>query len=169
MTYLIAGFQSLVAEVPTLVQPLIVALAGAVPFIEGEGAALIGIVGGIHPVVAAVSAAAGNVACVTLLVLLGAGVRQAVTTRRVASAGGAVAVEPSRRRERFQRAFVRYGVPGVSLLGPLLLPTQFTSVMLAGAGVAKGRILLWQTVAIVMWTTIATVVVSGAGTLARLS
>ena len=34
----------------------------------------------------------------------------------------------SARREKFQRAFERYGVPGVSLLGPLLLPTQFTAL-----------------------------------------
>ena len=38
---LIAGFQDLVAQVPALLQPLILMAAGAVPFIEGEGAAII--------------------------------------------------------------------------------------------------------------------------------
>ena len=51
-------------------------------------------------------------------------------------------------------------MPGVSLLGPLLLPTHFTAVMLVGAGVAKGRVLLWQGVAIVAWTTLFTVLIS---------
>lgn len=157
---LIAGFQNLIATVPEVVQPFIVALAGAVPFVEGEGAAVIGIVGGIHPIVAAIAAAVGNFVCVAIVVLVGAGVRSAVTSGRVATAGGAVA-ETSPRREKFQRAFVRYGVPGVSLLGPLLLPTQLTSAMLAGAGVAKGRILVWQAIAITMWTTIATLIVTG--------
>jgi hypothetical protein len=156
----ILGFQGLLQEVPDLVQPLVVALAGAVPFIEGEGAATIGIVGGIPPVVAAVSAAAGNFLCVALLVLLGAGVRSAIT-------GGKPRTRTTARREKFQRAFTRYGVPGVSLLGPLLLPTHFTAVMLAGSGVAKGRVLLWQAVAIVLWTTVLTVIatlaLSGAG------
>jgi hypothetical protein len=50
---LIAGFQGLVGQVPDLLQPLIIAAAGAVPFIEGEGSALIGVVGGLHPLVAA--------------------------------------------------------------------------------------------------------------------
>ena len=50
---LVDTFQDLVAQVPDLVQPLIVAAAGAVPFIEGEGAAVIGIIGGIHPAIAA--------------------------------------------------------------------------------------------------------------------
>lgn len=152
----IVNFQELVSQVPELVQPLIVALAGAVPFIEGEGSASIGILGGINPVVAAVAGAAGNIICVALLVLAGAGVRSAVTARR-----GGAAKEHSPRREKFQRAFTRYGVPGVSLLGPLLLPTQFTAVMLVGSGVSRGRVILWQVIAIVMWTTLFTLLLTG--------
>ncbi|WOF23041.1 small multidrug efflux protein [Microbacterium betulae] len=173
---LIESFQNLVAQVPDLVQPLIVALAGAVPFIEGEGAAAIGIIGGIHPVVAGIAAAIGNFACVALLVLLGAGARRAVVTRRqgrvrdealvaAGQAGGGVVgpvVEPtSPRREKFQRALVRYGVPGVSLLGPLLLPTHFTATMLAAAGVGRARILFWQALAIAGWTTAITLILTG--------
>ncbi|GMA32680.1 small multidrug efflux protein [Litorihabitans aurantiacus] len=151
---LIVNFQELVSNVPDAVQPLVVALAGAIPFIEGEGSAAIGIVGGIHPVVAALAGAAGNFLCVAVLVLLGSRIRAAATAGKDASA-------PSPRREKFQKAFTRYGVPGVSLLGPLLLPTQFTAVMLVGAGVAKGRVLLWQAVAIAGWTTIITLIITG--------
>lgn len=181
---LIETFQDLVARVPELLQPLIVALAGAVPFVEGEGAAVIGIVGGIPPVVSAIAAIVGNFVCVALLVLLSSGARSAVVTRtrerRAVADGGAgqasgddplVPVPAGRpepaddrrtaRRAKFQRAFERYGVPGVSLLGPLLLPTQFTATMLAAAGVGKARILLWQGLAIVGWTTLATLIVTG--------
>ncbi|WP_449283802.1 small multidrug efflux protein [Leucobacter sp.] len=181
---LIDTFQDLVSRVPELVQPLIVALAGAVPFIEGEGAATIGIIGGIHPVLAVAAAIVGNFVCVALLVMLGSGARRAVVTRTrrgtpadsaaPAVAGSApgspVATAPvpaeesdrsSARRAKFQRAFERYGVPGVSLLGPLLLPTQFTATMLATAGVGKARILIWQAVAIVGWTTVIAVLVGG--------
>jgi len=178
---LIDGFQDLVARVPELVQPLIIALAGAIPFVEGEGAAVIGVIGGIHPVVAAIAAIAGNFACVAVLVLAGAGARQAVITRHrqrsaartpVTVGGGSYAdaapLEPvataepvSARREKFLRALDRYGVPGVSLLGPLLLPTQFTATMLAASGVARARILFWQALAIIGWTTLFTLVVTG--------
>ncbi len=165
-------FQNLVAQVPELVQPLIVALAGAVPFIEGEGAAAIGIIGGIHPVVAAIAAMVGNFLCVAVLVIAGAGARRAIVdrsrARQAVLAGGTVeepAADTSRgaaRREKFQRAFERYGVPGVSLLGPLLLPTHFTATMLAAAGVGKARVLIWQAVAIVGWTTAVAVIVGSA-------
>ena len=66
---LIARFQDLAAQVPEILQPLIIALAGAVPFIEGEGAAAIGIVGGLHPAVAIAAGALGNFLCVAVLVI----------------------------------------------------------------------------------------------------
>lgn len=171
---LIETFQELVAQVPALVQPLIIALAGAVPFIEGEGAVTIGVLGGMHPVIAAVAAIAGNFLCVALLVLLSSGARSAVLKRHRAktpAVGGEAPVaedvvvdESARaasRREKFTRSLDRYGVPGVSLLGPLLLPTMFTATMLAAVGVTKARILFWQALAIVGWTTLLAVLMSG--------
>jgi hypothetical protein len=86
---LVAGFQGLVAQVPELVQPLILAAAGAIPFIEGEGGAMIGVIGGVHPLVAAVSAVVGNFLAVVLVVLLSARVRAAAVT------GKARRAEPS--------------------------------------------------------------------------
>ena len=180
---LIDTFQDLVAQVPDAVQPLIVAAAGAIPFIEGEGAATIGIIGGIPPVVAVVAAIIGNFLCVAVLVLLSSRTRTAVIGRRrsraqlreavPAGAPGDGGIRRGRRARRdappvsartakFQRAFERYGVPGVSLLGPLLLPTQFTATMLAAAGVGKARILIWQAVAIIGWTTAVALIISGA-------
>jgi uncharacterized membrane protein len=177
---LIEILQDLVAKVPELLQPVIVAAAGAIPFIEGEGGVAIGIIGGIHPVVAAVAAVIGNFLCVAALVLLSSGARDAVVTRQRAKAaaragapaGGETVLmtapaegrEDTRkaaRRAKFQRAYERYGVPGVSLLGPLLLPTHFTATMLAASGVGKTRILVWQAVAIIAWTSLTALVISG--------
>lgn len=169
---LVDTFQNLVSQVPDLVQPLIVVVAAMVPFIEGEGGATIGILGGIHPAVAAVAAMAGNFLAVAAVVAASAGARDAVVNRRRARSrqrdavlvgtgparGAPSADEPpddrrSARRAKFQRAYERYGVPGVSLLGPLLLPTHFTASMLVASGVGKVRVLVWQAVAIVGWTT----------------
>jgi hypothetical protein len=155
-------FQDLVAQVPEAVQPIIVTLAGAIPFVEGEGAAVIGILGGIHPVVAGFAAATGNFLSVLAVVLLSSRARTA------AMAGRARHVEPpepeaeSKRRRRFRRWLVRFGVPGASILGPLAIPTQFTSAMLIAAGTPRGWVLLWQAVAIVLWTTVATALAWGA-------
>ena len=66
----------------------------------------------------------------------------------------------SPRRAKFQRAYERFGVPGVSLLGPLLLPTQFTATMLVATGIGKARVLVWQAIAILGWTTATTIVIA---------
>lgn len=74
----------------------------------------------------------------------------------------AVAKKPeSKGVQRFKRFLVRFGVPGASILGPLAIPTQFTSAILVSTGVPKGWVLLWQGVAIVLWTTFTTAVATG--------
>jgi hypothetical protein len=168
------SFQELVAQVPDVLQPVIVAVAAAVPFVEGEGGAVIGIIGGLPPVVAAVAAATGNFLCVLLVVSLTSRARTAVVDRHrspVAVGGGGsrpdggeaaypqtVASRPrSKGRERFDRWLVRYGVPGASLLGPLAIPTQFMAATLVAGGTPRRWVLLWQAVAIAVWTTLAAV------------
>jgi hypothetical protein len=169
----IDSFQELVAQVPEILQPFIVMIAAAIPFVEGEGGAVVGVVGGLHPVVAAVAAAVGNFLCVLLVVAVTARGRTAVVDRRrmvTVGGGGArpgvdaeaphrtTATKPeSKGRQRFNRWLVRFGVPGASLLGPLAIPTQVTAALLVGGGIPRRWVLLWQAVAIAVWTTLATV------------
>jgi len=177
---LVAGFQDLVGQVPDLLQPVIVALAGAIPFIEGEGAALIGVIGGVNPIVAAIAAALGNFIAVVLVVLLGSRIRTAAVDRS-ASRKAAVATPvtvgagtgapgsdeavfaaaegkpESKGRSKLRRWLVRFGVPGASLLAPLALPTHFTAATLVASGIDKGRVIFWQAIAIVLWTTFVTI------------
>lgn len=221
--------QDVVDRVPDAVQPLIVGLAAAVPYVEGEGAAVLGILAGIDPVVAGLAAVAGNVLCVVAVVLLGSRARGAVQARRAAraatrvrsaegapalvatgatsgppigpatgpatagtrptaahagtvsagrgavttGAGGATGVtDPARAaaspagpgadagsagrgskgRARLRRWMLRFGVPGASLLAPLALPTMLTAAFFVASGVRKEWVILWQVVAIVVWT-----------------
>lgn len=188
---LIETFRDLFAQVPDLLQPLIVAVAGAIPFVEGEGGAAIGILGGIHPAIAIVAGIVGNFMCVAILVYAGASARNAVVSRQRSRSARPqagedldsaldLALDPAeglaielvapresaderttRRSAKFQHAFERYGVPGVSLLGPLLLPTHFTATMLAASGIGRGRILFWQVLAITGWTVLVGLIVTG--------
>jgi hypothetical protein len=179
----VAFIQHLMSQVPLFVQPLIVALAAMIPFVEGELAAVLGVWAGLNPVVAAIAAAAGNFASVFVVVVFGARIRAAIVARRarrVAAAQPAPArqlvpaEEPglpeqpaierkpeSKGVQRFKRFLVRFGVPGASILGPLALPTQITSAVLVSTGVAKGWVLLWQAIAICLWTTLTTLIATG--------
>lgn len=190
--------QDVVDQVPDILQPLIVALAGAVPYVEGEGASVFGIIAGINPIVAALAAMAGNILAVVVVVLFGSRVRGAVVDRRasaraadrvrateiradVASAttstmtGSARAttiehptddpgVAPTRRsrgQAKLRRWMVRFGVPGASLLAPLALPTMLTAAFFVASGVRKEWVILWQVIAIVLWTALAAAAATG--------
>ncbi|MBB2924330.1 small multidrug efflux protein [Cellulomonas cellasea] len=176
--------QDVVAQVPDVVQPLVVAVAAAVPYVEGEGAAVLGILAGIDPVVAGLAAATGNILCVVAVVLLGSRVRGAVEERRAARtpaparstdavlagsrgtpgplpapAAADASADPDARpsgrskgRARLRRWMLRFGVPGASLLAPLALPTMLTAAFFVTSGVRKEWVILWQVVAIVLWT-----------------
>jgi len=157
---LIIRFQELVAQVPEFLQPVIIFLAGAVPFIEGEGASAIGIIGGLHPVLAALAGAAGNFVCVLIVVLVGARIRGAVVDRP-GREPKLDAKPKSKGRERFGRLVTRFGVPGASILGPIALPTQFTAATFVASGVSVRWVLLWQAVAIVLWTALVTGIITG--------
>ncbi|KRF09253.1 hypothetical protein ASH00_06360 [Arthrobacter sp. Soil782] len=88
MSDLYQGLQDFVATMPELLQPLIIAAAAAVPYIEGEGSAALGIIAGVNPFVAAIAGAAGNIICVVLVVLLSSRVREAAVARRTRNATG---------------------------------------------------------------------------------
>lgn len=188
MQELLIKLQAIIAGAPEPLAALVTGLAGAIPFVEGEGAATIAVIAGVNPVIAGVSAALGNFLCVLAVVFASSGARQAVvagiTRRKVRSTRPAEApvlvganglsehAAPSStaptdespraaaRRKKFTVALEKYGVPGVSLLGPLLLPTAFTASMLVAVGVKARRVMFWQTIAIVGWTTIFTVMVT---------
>ena len=182
---LVRNFQNLMGEVHEIFQPFIVMLAGAIPFIEGEGGAMIGVVGGVNPVLAGIAGATGNFLAVLIVVRLSSTARTAVVSRHEARAqarlgspvtdgasgyAGDPGFDPefveqplakpeSKGRQRFKRWLVRFGVPGASILGPLAIPTHFMSAMLVAGGTPRGWVLLWQAVSIALWTTVGTVAV----------
>ncbi|HCS60684.1 MAG TPA: small multidrug efflux protein [Microbacterium sp.] len=175
--------QSLMSQVPFFVQPLIVAAAAAIPFVEGELASVLGVWAGLNPFIAAAAAMVGNFASVFVVVVFGARIRARIVARRarrtelvavgqpLADAaegpiGSTAADKPeSKGAQRFKRFLVRFGVPGASILGPLAIPTQFTSALLVSTGVAKSWVLLWQGIAIFLWTTLTTLIAAGVLTL----
>jgi uncharacterized membrane protein len=155
-----------------------------VPFLEGEAAAAIGVIGGLHPLVAAAAAIVGNLGCVALVVLLSSRIRTFALARKssravelipapglvTATAGNVptrstiaptlqheVATQlESKGRQKARRWLARFGLPGATMLGPLAIPTHFTAVMFVAAGFTRRRVLLWQALAIIFWTSVAT-------------
>ncbi|MHC5796470.1 hypothetical protein B7R21_16810 [Subtercola boreus] len=178
-------FQDLVSHVPEIVQPLLVALLGAIPFVD-EAATGLGIVAGMHPLVAFTANAVGSSVSVVLVVLLGSRVRGAILARRVRSSASVTSPDlvpaahtsavtagtplvvtsavpqhqaeenESKGKKRLAGWLVRFGVPGASILAPLALPFSFTALFFISSGVKKSWVILWQLIAIVLWTAVVT-------------
>ncbi|MGY4719205.1 hypothetical protein [Naumannella cuiyingiana] len=127
---------------PEAVQWLAVIAVSAIPFVESYFGSVIGVVIGLPPVVAIGAAVVGNFISMAVLVLGAAKVRGAVR-------GGRTETTP--KRARLKRMFDRFGVPGVSLLGQTVLPSQITSMAMVSFGASRDQVLIWQTISIVLW------------------
>ncbi len=146
MTDIITGLQELTQGLPPLLRWVGVLLAGAIPYVEAEGAAILGVVAGVNPVVAILAAVVGNAIALALVVWLIGAARSGVTRGRTA--------ERSPKRQRMRQVFDRYGVPGVSLLGPLLLPSHVTAAAMVGFGAPRARVFTWGVVAVTAWAVV---------------
>lgn len=139
-------FAEYAASVEPWQQFLVILLAGAVPFIESYLGSFLGVALGIEPSAAVVATAVlGNVLSTFALIALAARARRAATSRR----GGEKTT--SNRQRKIARYVEKLGVPGVSLLGPIILASQITGPTLVALGADKRAVYLFQGVAIIAW------------------
>lgn len=133
------------AGLPAWAQWIGIMLISAIPFVESYFGAAIGILVGIHPVVAIVAAILGNAVSMLAFVFGADAARKKVLDGRGST------TEPTPRRARLKRMFDRFGVPGVSLLGQTILPSQITSGAMVSFGASRNAVILWQCISIVVW------------------
>ncbi len=143
---MIEQLQQFAAGFPEWAQWIAVMLVSAIPFIESYFGSVIGVAIGLHPVVAIAAAVVGNVLSMLVFVL-----GTHATRSKVRDVRGSDQVEETPRRQRLRRAFDRFGVPGVSLIGQTLLPSQITSAAMVGFGASKNAVIFWQIISIILW------------------
>ncbi|MGO1769417.1 MAG: hypothetical protein ACTHZX_05655 [Microbacterium sp.] len=141
---MIDTLQSFADSLPAAVQWLGLILLGAIPFVESYFASLIGVVVGVHPVIAVAAGVVGNVVSMLIFVFSAHGIRAAATKNREPK-------ELTPRRQRLKERLDRYGVAGVSLLGQAILPSQITSAIIVGFGASRNRVIFWQIISIILW------------------
>lgn len=141
---MIEALQNFTESLPEVVQWLGVILLGAIPFVESYLGSIIGVLAGVHPVVAVTAAVIGNIVSMLGFVFASHGIRARVTRDR-----GEPELSP--RRAKLKARFDRYGVAGVSLLGQLVLPSQITSAAIVSFGASRNAVIVWQCISIVLW------------------
>lgn len=137
-------------SLPEPLQWLGIIAISAIPFVESFFGAFIGIIAGM-PLWAALGAAVvGNMLSLALVVYGAHFIRTAVLKRQKPKE---VSDGQRKRREKAKRLFDKFGVPGVSLLGPLALPSQITAPLMVSFGANRHLVMIWMFVSVVVWGT----------------
>lgn len=157
-------------------QILMLAVAGAIPFVESYLGSFLGILVGVSPAIAVPAAVVGNLVSTGAVTLLAHRARTAVVARRAtvganaavpgSQASGVALAERPDASERIDDAestrltgarrkvaeyMERVGVPGVCLAGPMVVASQITAPTLVGLGASKRTVTMWTAVSIVGW------------------
>jgi hypothetical protein len=163
-TTVIDALQDFASSLPSFLQWFGVMLVAAIPFVDSYFGAVIGVLIGLPTALAIGVAVIGNVVSMLIFVLTAHRVRS-----KVVAGKGRAGTEPveSPRRERLRRVFDKYGVAGVSLVGPIILPSQITSAAMVSFGANRNAVIFWQVISIVLWGTVFGILASLGVSLAR--
>ncbi|SDR96435.1 small multi-drug export protein [Microterricola viridarii] len=141
---MIDALQDFTSSFPALLQWVGVMLVAAIPFVDSYFGSVIGVLAGLNPVVAIAAAIVGNVLAMLIFVFAAHRVRTGVVNSKAPR-------QDSARSRKVRAWFDKYGVAGVSLVGPVVLPSQFTSAAMVSFGASKNSVILWQIIAITIW------------------
>ncbi|QJC50946.1 small multi-drug export protein [Paenibacillus albicereus] len=125
-----------------------VMLVAMIPFLEGYFAVPLGIAVGFSPLLTISAAIVGNWLSVMAVILASDRFRQWMQGRGKSQKAQE---KENKRWQKGQKMFHKYGVPGVSLLGPLLIGDHLAALICIASGAPKRSVVLWQTIAIVVW------------------
>lgn len=122
-------------------------VAGAIPWMEAIAVVPVGIVVGLDPVATLIAAVAGNAITIVLFAYFASNIRKRLINKRVKQ--GKSAELP--KLERALKAFDKYGVYGLAVLGPIFIGTQFAAAAAVTAGVKPLRASILNIVSLTLW------------------
>lgn len=122
-------------------------LGAAIPWLEIALVIPIGIVSGLSPIWVMILAFVGNMLTVGLLII-GFDKFKIWWIKRQEAKGKT----KSKRSDRAKKIWSRYGLPGLALLGPILIGTHIAAFIGMTLGASKKWTTLWMTVSIALWT-----------------
>ncbi|MHA6259415.1 small multi-drug export protein [Sporosarcina sp. CAU 1771] len=126
---------------------LLVFLGGAIPWLEIALVIPLGIVSGLSPFWVIIAAFTGNLFTVLLVILGFQRVKEWREKRKKAKDQS-----ESKRTERGKRIWNKYGMPGLALLGPILIGTHIAAFIALALGASKKNTTFWLTISILIWS-----------------
>ena len=125
----------------------LVFLGAAIPWLEIALVIPVGIVSGLSPVWVILTAIVGNLLTVLVVIVGFEKVKEWMESRNRKKRK----VE-SKRTERGKRIWNKYGMPGVALLGPVVIGTHIAAFIGLLFGANKTNVTVWMTISIVLWS-----------------
>lgn len=129
-------------------------IAGAIPWMEAIAVVPSGIILGLNPTATVTAAILGNAITIFLFAYLGSTIREKIIARRIAKGKSA----ESPKFDKALKAFDKYGIYGMALLGPIIIGTQFAAAASVAAGVKPLRVSILITTSMILWATLIAVV-----------
>lgn len=127
---------------------IVIFILAAVPWIEILIIIPIGIIQGLNPVLVGLLSFLGNLSTVYLLILFFEKFKQWRSKKKP---------KEKKRTKRAIEIWNKYGLPGLSLAGPLITGAHLAVVIAISLGAKKHLTLLWSTISLAVWTIVITI------------
>ncbi|MCL7747358.1 small multi-drug export protein [Halalkalibacter alkaliphilus] len=127
---------------------ILVFVLSAVPFLEGYAVVPLAIIAGLATVPAVILGLVGNIVTVFLVIAF----VDKIKAWRKKKKGEEEGQVDSKRSVRAQKIWNKYGLPGLSIIGPLFVGSHVTAFMSVSLGATKKKAFVWMTASITIWT-----------------
>ncbi|MFP3886640.1 small multi-drug export protein [Priestia filamentosa] len=133
-----------IEEINVVYQFVMIFTIGFIPFLEAHVAVPAGVLLKLPIIPTALLGIVANIASVMLVILFTTLIKTKLTKNH----------NKSTLKGRLQKAqiyFNRYGVPGLSLMGPIVGANHISAFVSVAAGASKERVIVWQIISIILW------------------
>ncbi|QNF30404.1 small multi-drug export protein [Metabacillus elymi] len=151
----------------------LVFLLAAIPLFELVTVVPLAIIGGLSPVPVAILGFLGNLVTILLLVVFVDKVKGWMKARKQKRVGlreveggeaqgidEALSEKDSKKQKRARSLFDKYGLPGLTIFGPLLVGSHISAFMAMCFGSKRSLVTGWMITSLVIWTVVSTIAAS---------
>lgn len=141
---------------------LLVFVLAAIPLFELVAVIPLAVVGGLSPVLTAILAFLGNALTVVLLIVFVDHVKKWMSNRKrnkkqeegMVTQAEDYSMEESKKGKRARKLFNRYGLPGLTIIGPFFVGSHISAFMGMSFGSQRKLVTRWMMTSLVLWTII---------------
>ncbi|MGN8646483.1 small multi-drug export protein [Gracilibacillus sp. HCP3S3_G5_1] len=128
-----------------MIEYLLIFLGAAIPWLEIALVIPVGIITGLNPVLVILVAFIGNMVTIVALIFGYDKFKQWLAKRKKEK-------QQSKRQDRARTLWSKYGLPGMIMLGPILIGSHIAAFIGMTLGATKRATLIWSTFSIGAWS-----------------